>query len=126
MNDLIARLMDATGPDRELDALIAVAAGETPTEAFRPCAAIDAGTFGVGSYGLWVAPAYTSSIDAALVLVPEDWGWRVDSTNSAALAKIERGYQLEYGVADFSADGPTPAIALCIAALKARITLATS
>lgn len=72
-----------------------------------------------------VPPPYTVSIDAALTLVPEGWRWSLDWT--------QRPHYQDCGRADLYAPGSgikppdvcdvyaaTPAIALCIAALKAR------
>ena len=60
-NDLIARLEAATGPDRELDAAIALTVG------------LDIGRGRAHSQDSRVS-AYTASIDAALTLVPKGWG----------------------------------------------------
>lgn len=77
-------------------------------------------------------PAYTASLDAALLLVPEGWQWLV--SNRAPLPHTGRAYihnkQLmcvvggglqrnpDYVGHEFTA--ATPAIALTIAALEAR------
>lgn len=95
MNDLITRLERAEGPDRELDWAIHIRDG----------------LLGVGMYG--DHPRYTASIDAALTLVPEGWKWAVTSRNSACCH--------EQHVAPLNwAYAPTPALALCIAALRAQ------
>jgi hypothetical protein len=63
------------------------------------------------------SPPYTSSLDAALSLVPEDMFWSVDNSSSAFICVIDADHQrrsVRVG------DGATPAIALCIASLKAR------
>lgn len=92
MRDLIARLEAATGPDRELDAEIADAVEFDPT--------------------CLHSPAYTASIDAAMTLVPPDTGiWGV--------AKLGDQYTAHAGNPDH--EGATPALALCIAALRARM-----
>ena len=99
LDDLIAKLEAATDGSRTLDTLIErviVAPGQ--------------------SFSL-TTPPYTSSLDAALTLVPEGLdeeikrarhrkGWHV------ALWKPSRIGQI--------GDAPIPALALCIAALKAR------
>ncbi len=51
-------------------------------------------------------PDYTGSVDAALTLVPEGCGW-LAMGNAAKVGRCP-------------AHGATPAIALCIAALRAR------
>lgn len=102
--DLIEKLEKATGPDRKLDSAIVDFLVGMPRTAIGGDA------------------RYTSSIDAALTLVPE--GARV---------------WLELNTADFKPHGAwvggdyshrknysrtaTPAIALCIAALRARASL---
>lgn len=97
---LIERLEQATGPDRALDWELHV---------------ID-GLEGVGMYG--AHPKYTASIDAARMLVPDGRGW--------VLKTVARGCEARVGGipgGDFEihgAEAPTAAVALCIAALKAR------
>jgi hypothetical protein len=76
-----------------------------------------------------VIPHYTTSLDDALTLVPKEWGW--------AAAELEKGVpsavttnmepQIKPGTLesnpdkiDFRANAATPALALCIATLKAR------
>lgn len=112
MKDLIEKLEAATEGSRELDAEIAIASGTAPVGAFRPCASLDNGTFGTGAYSLWSAPHYTSSLDAALTLVLKGFGWNVNDDCGDVAVFGETG--------EFRGDGRTPALALCIAALKAR------
>lgn len=59
---------------------------------------------------LVVIPAYTSSLDAALSLVPEGYGWNIQGNTN-----------IFYGVVkgEYSKACKTPAIALSVAALKA-------
>lgn len=113
MSDLITRLEALTGPCRECDYLISA-------EVF-------------GSRAQWRMPRqYTSSIDAAMTLVPE--GWHIHEANFGdpdcppMLAKPyflllpNRNNNDGWTQPDRSRDGAqaaTPAIALCIAALKA-------
>lgn len=58
---------------------------------------------------------YTTSLDAALTLVQEGWSWRCANLPSgrgfASLGTQKSGQDIV---------GATPALALCIAALKAR------
>ena len=96
--ELIAALERAEGPSRELDAHI------------------------WKSDGCRVAPVprYTSSLDAALTLVPEGEAWLVgwDDENHANVFVLPSPTSRPTG---YHAQGAaTPAIALCIAALKAR------
>lgn len=76
--DIISKLEGATGPDREIDALIGLAFSTEPTaETFRSAKGYVRYR---DSLGLWTArsaPNYTRSLDAALALVeeryPEAW-----------------------------------------------------
>lgn len=118
MQELIERLEKATGPNFALDWNIHLTAF---------------GIEGAGMYGNH--PNYTASIDAALTLVPDGsnleqlgqfmclgkdgqalWQARVRlRTLPSPFDKGKRGDRLES-----SGFMPSPAIALCIAALKAR------
>lgn len=117
--DMIEKL---TGPDREVDAEMALALGVVPEGAFRPCAAVDAGTFATGAYGFWSCEPYTASVDAAMTLVPTDcvWSagdWRANGgPPSASVWPPERNRPEGYhGIVQAA----TPALALCAAALRA-------
>jgi hypothetical protein len=100
MNELIARLEKAAYPDHEIDVAIHSALG-VPTRQF------------------------TASIDAALTLVPEGCVWTV-MTDYELPGRAHINYSIPIAderlrpPANFNADAATPAIALCIAALKAR------
>lgn len=65
------------------------------------------------------APAYTTSLDAALTLVPEGWVWSVHKYSGAPPA-CEGDVARDMHSLTTNAAGHTPALALCIAALKAR------
>jgi hypothetical protein len=106
IEELIARLEAADGPSRELDAEIYCFT--------RYC-----------SLSHWVednADPYTSSIDAALSLVPEGLRWRVSGVPAAnkALASCATGSIMDPATKEWDAIHTHTAIALCIAALKAR------
>ena len=140
--DLIGRLEAATGPDRELDADIWML--------FDPQAANGAMQLGIAfSNRDWTqeekqrkgrdrlkrqSMAYTASIDAALTLVPDcpsdkrkdfksNWWWTIEafagSKGSGKDGYLSRVYNADetntFGTAS------TAPIALCIAALKARL-----
>lgn len=103
---LAERVEALTGPDREVDALIA------GTEA---------------ATAIWHSedetPLYTASLDAAMTLVPEGWyvhrlhQWVADNfTWSCDLAKKDMRLARPVSVEDCA----TPALALCAAALRAR------
>lgn len=77
-------------------------------------------------------PYYTTSLDAALTLVPEGWDWQVSGPgfDRAGYFASVREIQKELGRASRRTDAegwtrkaPTPALALCIAALSARAAL---
>lgn len=117
--DLIARLEKATGPDRELDALIYCLDNDYQFVRFerwndragRAIFQIPGMKPLTESDGF---PRFTGSIDAAALLRPSPrWFWRVDSHDPSAWVYLN--------IQDaFKGSGKTPAISLCIAALKAR------
>jgi hypothetical protein len=122
---LLARLEAATGPDRELDAEIGIAAKRFVRTHDGPrgyvLARIDADGLIVdlpGSGGpLALVPRYTASIDAALSWMPEGWRWqmRQDPSQYCGILHKERVTDpIHRGFA------PTPALALCIAIARAR------
>ena len=92
--DLIAALEKAEGPSRELDAEIRK---HVP-----------------GDY----LPAFTASLDAALTLVPDRRAWEIKSTYWSADKRPAACVVRPDGVRRYGL-GATPAIALCIAALRA-------
>lgn len=118
---LIARVETATGPDLELDAEIALASG------WRLKFVEGRGCWRHGDYSWTVEsggtpPAYTRSLDAALTLVPEGWGF-----------ELRRGHGTSGRATCFCWNGKamaalctTPALALCSAALRARLVKAAS
>jgi hypothetical protein len=66
------RVSGLSGPDREVDAEIAEALGQTPPEAFRlygnGLGTAQTGKFGTGPYTVWASPAFTASLEAVLAL----------------------------------------------------------
>jgi hypothetical protein len=110
MNDLIERLAKATGPDRALDLAIE--------------RAVNVSTIHDDHLDRFPedAKVYTASIDAALTLVPKDsaaeitgqYDWQLECINGGLTISARVGAdEKTRSFAD------TPAIALCIAALKA-------
>ena len=99
MNDLLAKLESAECGSRELDRSI---------EAWR-CN---------GALVQWEFPPYTTSLDAALTLVPEGW-WYVIRPDSAILGPPNACDDCDSKLKD-AFDIATAPLALCIAALKAR------
>lgn len=137
MKDLIERLEKASEGSRRLDALIWQAlhpeqpfmtyAGDVRPPAkpatYEPVGSIDFSDWPADSMevvaGALGAPRLTTSLDAALTLVPEGWTWDVDAT--APECGVDWTLHPQ-GLEEFAVTGtaPTPALALCIAALKAR------
>lgn len=124
MDELIARLEAATGPDRELDAAIALAVGYTTYPD------------GYGDGNEWIdpqgnhlpravrmgaqPPKFTASIDAALTLVPDGCLWGAgdeDCTGRPWAWCLPPGRSWDDADNSYAA---TPALAICIAVLKAR------
>ena len=124
---LIARLEQATGPDRELDADIAVAVdgGEIVwkmanyTMESYP-ARRHPSPHHIGGYCNAHVPSYTASIDAALTLVPSGKGhdpWWMLKAAWRGIAKAE--IWVDGKGKPFRGEAATPALAICIAALRA-------
>lgn len=128
--DLIARLEKLPGPDRELDADIFRALG------WRSFGGIFNQQWWEGPSGerCKAVPFFTASIDAALTLVPEGYCWlsrsHDGSKNLAGNGSGAGGFANVHANRDdaifFTAFAATPAIALCIAALKARQSLTSA
>lgn len=140
----IAEQAEAGGADRRLDAAIYnLVADDGGRKAFH----VDDWTAPPGSsFGRWHdgwfvgehnrdpyardLPRYTTSLDAALTLVPE--GHAVDLTlwaqkhRARILPLYQDGDRWFHRGSDphFTADAGTPALALCAAALRARASLA--
>lgn len=98
MNALIERLAEAGGPDRDLDAWIAVATTETVKTAddliYAKQRSPGHDATHPGHYFIQsrsgascrTAPAFTASIDAALTLVSEGHDWNLHVNKGAAIA----------------------------------------
>ena len=104
LKELIDLLERCAGPDRELDASINL-------EVFSQIALPD-------------APQYTSSIDAAMTLVPD--GMEKDFTDLYGIARVSVGINANPGPFYGAHEGGSLAIALCIAALKAQLSTRTN
>ena len=126
MRDLIAKIEAATGPDRVLDGDIWIAINGWQER--DGCRIPD---------GVWhrqdpndriafeAPPAFTASIDAALTLVPKGCGWSahyVRPSDYAPFRGIAEAFD-ESGNWLHDADAATPALALCAAALRARLAM---
>jgi hypothetical protein len=66
------------------------------------------------------APAYTTSLDASLTLLPEGTGALINAT-LGPWAQVIRDTPEFSGPSLASATAATPALALCIAALRVRL-----
>ena len=103
MNDLISRLSAATGPSRKLDGEISETVKWTR------------------SYYYQEPPRYTESIDAALTLMPEGYGFMIRYHETAAGMRAICSLLGSNGDPDtWDVKAITPAIALVIACLKAK------
>ena len=121
LKSLIAELEAAKEGSRELDEKIALSSGWTVredsygdniTEPLETWEVWEHPDFSLpeGNY-YQDPPPYTTSLDAALTLVPEGWSWQL-SSNECELTH-EKHEHIWVSV-------PIATLALCIAALKAR------
>lgn len=114
MDDLIAKLEAATEGSRELDCAIAIAVGHS---GFVAVVRYDHGTVIENDF-----PHYTTSLDAALTLAQPPghsmWHWNID----AKLMRDHDFFAAEITVPsrEFRGIQRTAALAMCIAALRAR------
>ena len=122
MTDLLIRLENAKEGSRELDAeILRIARPEFADMQFHPTVAgwLIGGDHKQPEY----APRYTTSLDAALTLVPEGCIWATSAYTTFATADVTltgEGFLSASGDVEFEAQAKTPALALCIAALRAR------
>ena len=116
-SNLIAKLEAATEGSRELDACIeryvnpdALVEGDKRMYWAAPDSNL--------SVNAWFpVPAYTTSLDDALTLVPEGWKYQV-SENEAWVSKLD-GQFLVHSDTEFIGRGNSGPLSLCIAALRA-------
>jgi hypothetical protein len=124
--DLIARLEAATEGSHELDGRVYCGVNGL---VFRSVSSrgfhFEPDAHGTHTH---VTPTpFTRSIDAALTLVPEGWYWSINTSATADAAAASCFFASVRGRAakgrdpeGFCRHGATPALALCVAALKAR------
>ena len=142
LTNLIERVEAATGADRKIDAAICAALRIIPESERQPELAGDIEADGAavvvwhkaGSVRMlkYSPPDYTASLDAAIALVEKvlpDHGWflRRDDTdaNGRRAAPIYNAallYPDALRVIAASGQRPTPALALCLALLKAKLS----
>ncbi len=122
MSDLIPRLRNAAEGSQELSAEIArdvvgLRFHQWPVWVHVRSRMHDASALGP-------CPAYTTSLDDAVTLVPENWSWSVgtdfDMPGRAILTW--GGVTSDDRPQRITITAETPALALCIAALEARNT----
>lgn len=134
--ELIAKLETLSGPDRETDGLIFKAVTEPGDHWHQFDVGDDIGEQSLSP--VWyrrdpddesayeAPPFYTESIDAALTLVPEGREWRVDRRHSKGMHPAYASIWAS-GARDIdfhaNAHAKTPAIAICIASLRAIAAL---
>jgi hypothetical protein len=119
MKDLIAKLEAATEGGWELDFAI-----QQKLEGWENLG---------GGWRKWTAtgkeeqyncgmrpPHYTTSLDAALTLVLQGCVWEISKTDSAAHPRVFYSARVEDDEYSVVTNAATPALALCIASLKAR------
>lgn len=118
MQDLIRRLEKAAGPDRELDIAIATATGWSPYVLKDQI---------IGDENVWKEPngiitasvrRFTESVDAAITLT-DGRPWTLRTLGRGCEARVGGKIPDEFFIK--GGEHATPAIALCIAALTARV-----
>lgn len=115
MTDLITALEKAEAGSRELDAMIA-------RHLQWECKVLFGSMHWVTpSGGRGSLPSWTTSIDAAVTLVPPGHDWVLYSDGCAGCAPRDPE---DLPISDHY--GATPALSLCIAALKARAAIAAT
>ncbi len=127
---LIAKLEQAQEGSRELDAHICCAMSTEDGPFFNPFLGEDGSWYVQAGIGGWQMkhgdfPHYTTNLQAAVDLVPEGYG-------AISLSITEQTYHPEnkcrvtWGHPYFAVFGATPALALCVAILRALETEAAA
>lgn len=127
-NTLADRVEALAGPDREVDCMITSAAHPSMAGEWRVVGPpnYDPPRFFSAQKGMdWIgydllnnAPFYTSSLDAAMTLVPEGCVFSVDTLDGHSEAVVGNNKRA-IAQPDY-VRGATPALALCAAALRAH------
>lgn len=117
MKDLITRLEAATEGSRDLDA--AVHFQDFKTAEVHKVTTLEGDFWEIQEDGVRIGkvwnldlPHYTTSLDAAVSLVPEGCLWSVHHDGMAIFT--------DQNLEEYDVDAATPALALCAASLKAR------
>lgn len=118
---LLSRLLNLTGPDRELDGDITAALKLHPEGWWRGTKEAHATMIWWHDFKPYVAhisPHFTGSIDAAIQLMPNDIAFQI--------GRVMLGDKILYNFAQVndkaSAHAVSMPIAICVAALELRIT----
>ena len=114
IQDLIERVEAATGPDEAIDLEIARLQDTV-------CLRRNLADTGNEEFTHW---RYTASIDAALTLVPDGWEYCIYGGNPNCTDSVEIGPisgRGQFMNVEYEAGAPTAALAICAAALKARV-----
>ena len=128
IDTLIRELEEATEGSRKLDARIHLTRrsfliGLGFTLAAPQIAFAESDGWVVESGHSSKSPHYTTSIDAARTLVPDDWAWIVEDTKEQGCGPGREGIgACVWNTMDVPPihRAETPALALCIASLRAR------
>jgi hypothetical protein len=134
LHTLASMVEAATGPDRELDRDIMLAAVPCDRAPFRYWAPMNENT-GHGVVDVErvyyaphcaqsvAVPAYTESLDAAMTLVPEGCQWALDSHHN--IARVWRYFDTQNGPDHevYLTEAAAPALSLCSAALRSRAAM---
>ncbi|WP_267550301.1 hypothetical protein [Rhizobium rhizogenes] len=108
LEELIAALEKATGPNYELERLITEVSGYPNTNRTADGHIPPNSRF----------PNFTASVDAALALIGDD---EFELTNLYGVARVTVHNQGDFGPSYGSHDGGSLPIAICIAALRAKL-----
>lgn len=133
LEELAVRCEAAIEPDRDLEAEIAVAVygGEIVwkqanyTMEMHPARKY-ASADHVGGFGNAPVDAYTTSLDAAMQLVPKGWVMTLTVYHDCATASLSDDRINPVRLDTVEVDADTPALALTAASLRARHALAQS
>lgn len=115
-DELIAALEAADEGSRELDDAIADAIWGQRQPITRPGGHMRMCWQRDTAFPCSISPYFTTSLDAAVTLVPDGWEWHVSASGKVVVRIDESGLDEHY----IQANARTPALALCIAALRAR------
>lgn len=115
---LIKQVSDAAFASRDLDAAILKAIDPNVIATYQGTGHSDYATQKFkGSCRSIDIPHYTSSLDAAASLIPDGFDWILERTNGGLTISARVGHDDP----DRSSWGNSPALALCAAALAARV-----